>query len=80
MRTTNCGAVLVFICMNVEPHRDDQPPDFGPSELDAAELVHWEQLVQNVKGLSPTLKTAWYDLRLMPGAPSVWRFGFRFRG
>jgi len=66
--------------MNPVQNCNDQPTEPGSPEENAAKMAHWEQLAQNVKGLSPTLKTAWYDLRLMPGAPSVWRFGFRLRG
>lgn len=63
MRTANGGAVLVFTFMNAEHNRNDQSPDSGPPEENAAGLDHWEQLVKNVQALSPELKQMWYELR-----------------
>jgi hypothetical protein len=55
--------------MNAEHDRNNQPPESGPPEENAAELDYWEQPVKNVKALSPKVKEAWYGLTLMPGGP-----------
>jgi hypothetical protein len=48
--------------LNNQPARTDSPGD------NAAELEHWVELIEKVKGLSPELKEAWYRLKLVSKA------------